>query len=191
MSEGNAIEPVTVVVRRRVKKGHEADYERWLARVIRDASGLPGYMGADVIRPGPSNPREYTSIFRFDSVEHLTDFEESELRRKALAEVGAYVEADAVWQKHTGLEVWFTAPPGAMVPKPSRFRMTLLLMVVLYGLGIPLAELFGYLLTDVPIYLRLLVTVPFQVALMTYAVMPALTRWLARWIYPVGPNGRN
>jgi hypothetical protein len=35
-----------------------------------------------------------------------------------------------------------------------------------------------------PAQLRLLVTITIEVFLMTYLVMPRLTRWLARWIYP-------
>src|SRR5688572_11746834 len=105
MTDHAPSEPVTVVVTRRVKPGREADYEKWLASLIDDAKSLPGYLGTSVQRPGPSGPREYTSIFRFDGVEHLRRFEESDLRRRALAEVGAFVEADATWTELTGLEL--------------------------------------------------------------------------------------
>ena len=114
-------EPVTVVVTRRVKAGLEKGYERWLDRLLEDVKSLPGYLGTTVQRPLGTG-REYTSVFRFDSVEHLRAFEESDLRRRALAEVGEYVEADAVWNRLTGLEFWFTPPAGTVVPQPSRFR---------------------------------------------------------------------
>ena len=76
-----ATQPVTVVVTRRVKPGREAAYEAWLERLIREASVLPGYLGTNVQRPAATGPREYTSVFRFDSVEHLRAFEDSDLRR--------------------------------------------------------------------------------------------------------------
>ena len=53
---------------------------------------------------------------------------------RALAEVGEYVEADAVWQRLTGLEFWFTPPAGTVVPQPSRWRMALVMIAVVYGL---------------------------------------------------------
>ena len=81
-----ASEPVTVVVTRRVRPGREAAYEAWLGRLLTAAGALPGYLGTTVTRPPPGG-REYTSVFRFDSVEHLRGFEDSDLRRQALREV--------------------------------------------------------------------------------------------------------
>ncbi len=182
-SESKA-EPVTVVVRRRVRQGKESSYEQWLSALIKEASVLPGYLGTNVQRPSASGPREYISVFRFDSVEHLRGFEQSELRHRALAEVVDLVEADAVWEKLTGLEFWFTPPPGTVVPQPSRLRMALVMIAVVYGLVLSIGTLVALVLRAVPMPLRLLVTITIEVFLMTYILMPRLTRWLARWIYP-------
>lgn len=176
-------EPVTVVVTRRVKPGCAPAYEAWLARLLAGARSLPGYLGTTVQRPPPGG-REYTSVFRFDTVAHLRGFEDSELRRRALAEVAELVESDAVWQRLTGLELWFTPPPGTVVPQPSRWRMALVMIVVVYGLVLSIGTLVARTLGSVPAPARLLVTLVIEVFLMTYVVMPRLTRWLARWIYP-------
>jgi uncharacterized protein len=180
----SAREPVTVVVTRRVKAGREHDYETWLDGLIKAAATLPGYLGTNIHRPPPTGPREYTSVFRFDSLEHLRDFEESELRARALARVGEYVEADAAWQKLTGLEFWFTPPPGTVVPQPSRFRMALVMIAVVYALVFSIGSGVAVVLEGAPQPLRLAVTITIEVFFMTYVLMPRLTRWLARWIYP-------
>lgn len=177
-------EPVTVVVTRRVKPGCEAAYEAWLARLIANASTLPGFLGAKVLRPPVNEPPVYTSVFRFETVETLAAFEASDLRRDALAEVAHLVEADAIWSRLTGLELWFTPPPGTIVPVPSRFRMALVMIAVVFGLVLSLGQLFAWVLGSAPPVLRLFVTITVEVFLMTYVVMPRLTRWLARWIYP-------
>lgn len=145
---------------------------------------MPGFVGAKVHRPEDGARPIYTSIFRFESLETLSAFESSGLRRRALAEVGALVEADAVWNRLTGLELWFTAPAGVLVPQPSRFRMALVMIAVVYGLVLSLGQLVGLVLSSAPFPLRLLVTIVIEVFLMTYVLMPRLTRWLARWIYP-------
>lgn len=176
--------PVTVVVTRRVKPGREADYEAWLARLLRDAATLPGYLGATVQRPAATGPRTFTSVFRFDTVAHLRAFEGSDLRRRALAEVAGLAEADAAWRELTGLELWFAAPPGTVVPQPSRARMALLMILVVYGLVLSIGGLVARVMGDAPAALRLLVTIVIEVVLMTWVLMPRLTRWLARWIYP-------
>jgi uncharacterized protein len=176
-------EAVTVVVRRKVKPGRESRYEAWLARLVEAAKDLPGYLGTNVHRPSAAEPREYTSVFRFDSIEHLRAFEESDLRRRALAEVVDYVESDATWEKLTGLEFWFTPPPGTAVPQPSRLRMALLLIAVVYLLVLGIGNVVALVPIETPPSLRLLITLTIEVFLMTYVLMPRLTRWLARWIY--------
>ncbi len=177
-------EPVTVVVTRRVRVGAGVAYEAWLARLIDGAKEMPGYLDARVERPGADEPLVYTSLFRFDSVANLRAFEASELRRHALAEVPDLVEADAVWSRLTGLELWFTPPAGTVVPQPSRLRMALVMIGVVYGLVLSIGQLVGIALAAAPQPVRLLVTIVIEVFLMTYVLMPRLTRWLARWIYP-------
>lgn len=181
-------EAVTIVARRRVRAGRERDYERWLERLVHDASRMAGFLGANVMRPpaDAADPaaREYVSIFRFDSVATLHAFEHSDLRRRALAEVATLSEADATWERLTGLELWFSAPPGVLMPQPSRFRMALVLTLVVYALVLTIGSLVGLALAGAPSPLRLLVTIVIEVFLMTYVVMPPLTRRLARFIYP-------
>jgi antibiotic biosynthesis monooxygenase (ABM) superfamily enzyme len=186
--EPPAVEPVTVVITRRVKAGREAQYEAWLARLQAEARSLPGYLGVTTQRPAAGAAREYVSAIRFASLPHLRAFETSEMRRRYLAEVSDLVEADAVWQQLTGLEFWFTPPPGTVVPQPSRPRMALLMIAVVFGLVLSLGALVdwltGLLPVAVPGPVRLLLTITIEVLLMTYWLMPQLTRRLARWIYP-------
>lgn len=176
-------EPVTVVVTRRVRAGREADYEQWLAKLTASARDLPGYLGTTIQRPGAAQPREYTSVFRFADVAALRAFEASDLRRRALLEVTELVEADATWRELTGLELWFTPPPGTPVPQPDRLRMCAVLILVVFGLVLTIGKGVGLVLSTAPMPARLFVTIAIEVFLMTYVVMPHLTRWLARWIY--------
>jgi hypothetical protein len=183
-----AAEPVTVVVTRRVKAGRTADYEAWLQQLQHDARDLPGYLGVTTQRPAPGAPLDYVSVLRFDSLASLQAFERSELRSRALAQVNEFVEGDAAWRRLTGLEFWFTPPPGTVVPQPSRARMAMVMIAVVFGLVLGLGTLvnaaFGLLPFNTPYPLRLLVTITIEVLLMTYWLMPLITRRLAHWIYP-------
>lgn len=179
---------VTVVITRRVRPGCEPAYEAWLQRLQAAARGLPGYLGVTTQRPAAAAPREYVSVIRFATLEDLQAFERSDLRRRFLAEVTDLVEGDARWQQLTGLEFWFTPPPGTVVPQPSRVRMALLLMAVVFVLVLVIGRAVdaaaALLPFAVPGPLRLLVTIALEVVLMTWWLMPVLTRRLARWIYP-------
>ncbi len=185
---GAAGEPVTVIIRRRVKPGREADYEAWLQRLQAEARQLPGYLGVTTQRPAAAGPREYVSAVRFDSLAHLQAFEASELRRRHLAEVQPFVEGDAAWERLTGLEFWFSAPPGTVVPQPSRPRMAVVMTLVVFGLVLAVGSVvntaFARLPFATPYPLRLFVTIAIEVVLMTWLVMPAITKRLAPWIYP-------
>ncbi len=176
-------EPVTVVVRRRIKPGAGSAYEALLDRLSAAAKQLPGYLGAEFHRPAAPG-QDYVSVFRFDSVEHLAAFEASELRAVFLAEVAPLSEADAIWQRMTGLEFWFDPPKGTVVAQPSPHRMAVVLVAVVFALVLAINLAIGPLMAGWPLPLRLLLTVTLQVALMTYVIMPRLTRAIAPWIYP-------
>jgi uncharacterized protein len=180
-----AHQPVTIVVTRRVRPGRESDYEDWLRRLFQEAAALPGYLGANVERPPvDARVREYTSVFRFDAVDNLRAFERSDMRRRYLAEVVDYVESEASWHQLSGLEFWFTPPKGTVVAQPARWRMALLMIVVVYSLVMSLGQVVGVVLAETPLPFRMLVTIVIEVFFMTYVLMPRLTRLLAKWIYP-------
>ena len=176
-------ETVTVVVTRKVKRGRESAYEDWLGRLLEDSKSMKGYLGATIQKPAPGST-EYTSIFRFDTVDNLRKFEESELHAKYLREVVDYVDTDAIWKKFTVLEYWFTPPKGTVIPQPSRFRMALVMIAVVFGLVLSIGQLISMVAADVPYYLRLFVTLCIDIFLLTYVLMPRITRLLAKWIYP-------
>jgi uncharacterized protein len=181
-------QPVTVVITRKVKAGREKDYEAWLLELQSQARGLPGYLGVTTQRPSATGPREYVSAIRFATLADLRAFESSELRSRHLALVADLVETDAVWERMTGLEFWFTPPPGTVVAQPSRPRMAVVMIVVVFGLVLSIGALVNaaaaMLPMSVPYPLRLLFTITLEVLLMTYWLMPQITRRLARWIYP-------
>ena len=176
-------DPVAVTVRRRVRLGHEKDYEAWLERLTQGvAQGFPGYLGAEFHRPGADG--SYRSVFRFDSPDSLDAFERSEFRAAMLAEAATLFAADAAWERMTGLEFWFDPPPGTSVPQPSPHRMALVLIAVVFALVLVLNLALGPVIGAWPLPLRVLVLVTIQIGLMTYVIMPRLTPLIARFIYP-------
>ncbi len=184
-NQGQTPGPVTTIVTRHVKPERREDYEAWLRRLLADAESLPGFVGADIHPPAArATPATYTSVFRFETLEDLRRFEASDLRQRHLAQVVDLVEADAIWNTHTGLEMWFSPPPGTVVPQPVRWRMALLLGTVVYLLVLGFGAVATKLLGSWPFPLRLIAVIAVEITLMTYLILPWLTRRLARWIYP-------
>jgi antibiotic biosynthesis monooxygenase (ABM) superfamily enzyme len=114
--------PVTATVTRRVRPGHEAAYEEFLAGISGAAKAFPGYLGEEVFRPagGGGGGGEYRMIYRFDPPAHLQAWLGSAERAAWLRRAEAHVAGPLRAQYLTGLESWFTPPS----PAPRRRRRT-------------------------------------------------------------------
>jgi antibiotic biosynthesis monooxygenase (ABM) superfamily enzyme len=175
---------VTILFRRRVRAGREADYEQWLAALQQASRDSAGYIGVETIRPAEGNPvREYVSIVRFASYDHLRAWEASGVRNVWLARLPpGVVEADAEIKRLDGLEFWFR-PPGPHVQAPSPLKMTLVITPIVVVIASVTGPLLRWLMGDLHSLVRLTLGATIQVVLMTYVIMPRVTRWLRGWLF--------
>ena len=179
-------EPVTVTIARTVAAGREDDFLRWSEGMTARAARFPGFLGAGMLKPAPpaspgraGNP--WHVIFRFDSPEHLADWESSAERERWLAEGEHLVESTAV-QRVSGLETWFSLP-GRTAPAPPKWKMFLVSGTAIYLVNIVLTLIYGGWIHDWPAPIRIgLVSFPVT-AIVTWLVMPHAARLLARWLY--------
>ncbi|MCW8865023.1 MAG: antibiotic biosynthesis monooxygenase [Colwellia sp.] len=174
---------ITVSISRHVKPGYEAQYELWISGVIEAASTYPGHLGTNVLRPGPTTNHEYVLIYRFDSYSNCQTWEKSSLRQAWLEKLGDMVEGDSVMRRGTGLEFWFDLPELPVQKHPSPHKMALVLITVVYSLVLMFNIMLEPLLEGMPLWQHVLVIVVLQVLLMTYLVMPRVTRLLKHWLY--------
>ena len=177
-------EPVTVLFSRRVKRGREADFEAWAHDVSAVARQFPGHLGASVLRvPGS---REYHILYTFADHRSMRAWLDSAERRRWLARVSGLIEADRGLQKVTGLETWFKLP-GSNAPTmtpPPRWKMWLVSLVAVYPLVLLFQGLLVPRMAGMPLPLRALAFPLVLLTLMTYLVMPVVTRLLHRWLGP-------
>jgi uncharacterized protein len=176
--------PVTTTVTRRVKAGHEAAYEAFLAGISGAARAFPGYLGIEVFRPASGHGGEYRTVYRFDSLAHLHAWLDSPERAAWLERAEPHVAGPMRTQILTGLESWFTLPTQPGVPPPPRYKMAVLTWATIFPLITLVVVASSPLLGGLPLVLRLAVTTGVTVPLMTWVVMPRMTRLLYRWLYP-------
>ena len=176
--------PVTAVASRRVKQGREQEFEERLSGILAAASEAPGYLGSEVLRPSDSeDDNEYRVVFRFDHASNLHAWENSEERQRWLRELEPLLHEEKV-HVLTGLETWFTLPSKVGEPSPPRYKMVVVTWLGVFPIVTIIFSLFGRWLNLLPTLVRTLVFTAVMVTLMTYVIMPRMTRLFSFWLYP-------
>jgi uncharacterized protein len=185
--------PVTVIVKRIAKKDKIKEFEEWLSGISKEVSKQEGSMGIDIIRPTNKNKSklEYVVIFRFNNYHNLAKWEKSPIRNEWLQKGRKLIEADPDVQKLTGLEFWFTPyfkdESSSMIPlqPPPRYKMVIVTIPVISVLLLTLVPQI-HLLTEmlsIPFPIRLVIAITITVLIMTYVIMPTLTKLLKTWLF--------
>jgi antibiotic biosynthesis monooxygenase (ABM) superfamily enzyme len=175
--------PVTVSISRRVSPGREAEYETWLHGIIEAASDFPGHMGVNILRPSGATDGRYVLIYRFDSWAHCEAWEKSDTRQHWVWQLKDIVEGEAETRRVTGLEAWFDLPEVPVQKHAPQWKMAITLIVVVFAIVFPLQLLILPMTTEWPHYARTLLIAVIQVLLMTYLVMPRVTKLLRGWLF--------
>jgi hypothetical protein len=134
------------------------------------------------------HPREGTRDFhliqQFDNRQHLRQWIESEERARLLREARRLAASRTAVQQRTGLETWFHVPSEATATMrpPPRWKMWLISLVAIYPLVLAFQVFVVPLTASWPLPLRALTFPLVLLTLMTYVVMPLITRLLRRWL---------
>ena len=179
--------PVTFAIARRAKAGKTDEFERWLDDIIHEAIKFKGHMGVNVIRPTNMSNPEYVIILRFDNFENLEKWEKSEIRKKWIEKGKDLIEGKAMMEKQTGLEFWFTpasarASTAVEQQQPPRYKMAIVVTGIIFALVSTLLPQVEQATVGLPVLLSTFVGVAIMVVLMTYVIMPSVTRLLRPWL---------
>jgi antibiotic biosynthesis monooxygenase (ABM) superfamily enzyme len=179
-------EPVTVVVRRRVRPGGEAAFEAAMQEFTRFALSFPGNRGIHILRPEPGGSREYTVVDRFADLAARQAFKGSAEYREWMRRLRELTEDEPYIEEFGGLAGWFTLPGVPRAAPPTRVKMALVTFLGVYPLTSALPPLFEWLLPGWHPLLANVIVTGLIVACLTWLVMPFLTRIFAGWLFGVG-----
>ncbi len=175
--------PVTVAVSRRILPGKEREFGEWVQGITQDASRFPGYLGSGYIRPAEADD-EHTIVYRFDTPEHFDGWQSSAERLRWVETSRELMTGEPRVETATGLEFWFQDPSCTSDTPVPVWKQALLTWLGLYPTVLVVAYTLGILLARWPIPARSIVTSGITVALMTWLVMPRVTRAFRRWLRP-------
>ena len=169
--ETTPADPLIVVSTWRSRPGGAAHLERL-------AEQLSGHHGV-VLHEADS--REYQVAHRFPDRETMTRWLATHERRSLVQQLGEVAERVGEPSRVTGLEPWF-----AGVGQPPRWKMWLASFLGAY----PLVVLFQWLVAvhveGLPLLVRSAVLPLMLLSLMTYVMMPEVTRALSGWLQTEG-----
>lgn len=184
ISEINTEYHVTAVITHLVKPGREKGYEEWMRGIIPVAKTFEGHLGVNVLRPQKGIHSEYIIVLHFDHHQHLQAWLDSEVRREWIERVKPLIQAPEDVQILTGLETWFVLPRRSQKAPPKRYKMALLTWLAVFLTLSVVARVLRPLLTLLPGVLAQLITIGAVVWILTYVLMPQLTRLFYKWLYP-------
>jgi uncharacterized protein len=184
MNYDNNDPPVTICILSRAKPGKEQEFEEVVSSMIASAMEFTGHLGTSIFRPTDTDSQEYRIIFKFDKITNLQRWEESEVRQRWLELLKPLSQGTANIEKLTGLETWFTLPGKKAIIPPPRYKMAFITWLAIFVLINIINILFAAILNPLPPLIRTLVMTACLVSLMTYVVMPQMTKLFYNWLYP-------
>lgn len=184
--------PITLVISEIVEPDRMQEYEAWTRGINQAAQQFAGFLGVETIRPRDQAHPEYVVIVRFDNYEHFRIWSKSSTYYDWMERSQHLVTARSRQQLPAGMEVWFNLPERELqnLPHPAYYKKVVLGVLSVYPLILLSDMLLGPLTATWPALLSLLVSCVFVSALLTYPVMPWLTKLLDFWLYPTANKPR-
>lgn len=177
--------PAKIVMERRVRPGQKERFEVWVRQLIATACQF-SLQGSSVLTASATG--DCFILLRFASPAHLERWQASPALAALLREGDAFSASAEPSSIKTGLETWFTLP-GVPAPRtaPPKWKMALVTWVALLPQVIVLA--FALAPLRLPFLLNAALSTAIPVAMLTWVIMPRLTRLLYRWLYAAPPAG--
>jgi len=173
--------PIHIAITRRVRPGCEAEFQQALRELFQTSLAHSGVYGASMLTPPPgSDSREYGILRTFASETERDAFYESPMFKAWEEKSRPLTEGEWVYRQLHGLEAWFRSPHNP----PPRWKMAVATLLGVYPVSLLIGVVLSPTLRKLPLVLNLFVVSAIIVGLLTWVVMPFVTRLLHGWLNP-------
>jgi uncharacterized protein len=173
--------PIHVAITRRVRAGCEAEFQEALREFFQTSFVHRGVWGASMLTPPPgSDSREYGILRTFADEKERDAFYESEIFKAWEKRARMLTEGEPVYRQLHGLEAWFRSPHSL----PPRWKMAVATFLGVFPTAAILNLTLGPAIRSWPFLLSSIVFNACMVGLLTWLVMPLVTRALRLWLHP-------
>jgi uncharacterized protein len=172
---------VHIAIVRRVRPGCEAQFQQELREFLQTSFAHGGVQGASMLTPAPgTDSREYGILRTFASEAERDAFYGSPMFETWEQRARELTEGEPEYRQLHGLEAWFRAPN---LPPPPRWKMAVATFTGVYPTAMILSLTVGPVVGPLPFLLRNAVFNLCVVTLLTWLVMPFITRLLRPWLH--------
>lgn len=154
-------------------------FKRLHEQSVRRMQDMPGFLYAELLEPVPGVQEETVILMRFDSREHLDGWLHSPARKELIALQAEHLVGPRTLQVVGGFAGWFGSEQDARVA-PWKSAVAVLLAIV------PVSQAFlgvrVWLFPGLHPVLATLLGNVISVVVLTWVLMPLITRSLKRWL---------
>jgi hypothetical protein len=173
--------PIHIAITRRVRPGCEAEFQQALREFFQTSFGHDGVWGANMLTPPPgSDSREFGILRTFADEKERDAFYASPMFKAWDERTRALTEGEPEYRQLHGLEAWFRSPQSP----PPRWKMAVATLAGVYPTSLFLSFTVGEAVHSWPLAARAAAIAVSMVALLTWVVMPFVTRVLHHWLHP-------
>jgi len=171
--------PVHVAITRKVLPGKEAEFTEALRKFLGDSFSHDGVHGAALITALPgSGGREIGILRTFKDDAEKEDFYRSAQFQQWEA-YASTVTKEPTYRALSGLEAWFRSP----MP-PPKWKMAVATFCGVVPTSFLLSYTVGVVAAPLPLPIRIPIIAACMVALLTWVIMPIVTKWMRPWLKP-------
>jgi antibiotic biosynthesis monooxygenase (ABM) superfamily enzyme len=178
--------PVTVSVTRHVDPSQSNEMLAWVQAGTSLAERFEGFLGSGWVRPSEDSA-EWHMLYRFADEDSLAVWEASPQRAWWLEAAQGKIEATRV-ERSTGIEGWFDEPQHVVATAPAatpppRWKQMVTIFLVFLPLSLAANWAASHTIADWALVPRVLVVTTLMTPLMTYVLLPWITRKMAWWLH--------
>lgn len=187
-----AHQPITVSIERAVDPARITEATAWVQAGIQLANKHQGFLGSGWVRAGEDS-ETWHMLYRFSDERTLTAWEDSPERQWWLS-TGRDFAREARVERRTGIEGWFDEPVEKTIQvsdaapvsvAPPRWKQAVSIWLGFFPVNLAFSLLIALVpwWDDLAILWRVLITTLVLTPIMTFWVLPAVTRTIRPWLH--------
>ena len=173
------LDPVTAIISVRVDAEHLDEYLELYHQIDDAMSRAPGFVRTELFEPVPGTQDDHVVVFTFDGREYLEAWLDSPERQAIIERMQPFIESPHLINVVGGFGGWFDLGGST---EPKKWKQAVVVLLALYPTVLGLTLIDDWILPDPPLAIDVLIGNIVGVIILTWFLMPPLTRMLAGWL---------